>query len=65
MDNYEFEKSFGDFLEQNEYEQAESAIFTLVRAAYTAGWNAACKSKKLMIIQANNMSANTSDFCDY
>ena len=47
MDNYEFEKSFGDFLEQNEYEQAESAIFALVRATYTAGWNAACKQEKV------------------
>ncbi len=38
----QFEQSFSDFLDRLEYDQAESAIFVLVRAAFSAGWCAAC-----------------------
>lgn len=39
-DDY-FEKTFGDFLERHEYDEAEAALFTIVRAAYKAGYLAA------------------------
>jgi len=41
----DFEKSFGDFIDQKEYDQAEDALFTIVRASYRAGWLAAGGSK--------------------
>lgn len=36
-----FERAFSDFLERKEYDEAESALFSLVRAAFLAGWRAA------------------------
>ena len=36
-----FEKAFGDFLERTEYDEAENALFTIVRSAFLAGWLAA------------------------
>lgn len=43
MDNpsQQFEQTFSDFLDRLEYDQAESAIFLLVRTAFSAGWRAA------------------------
>ncbi len=40
MDN-EFEAAFSCFLERHEYDDAESALFEIVRAAFLAGWRAA------------------------
>ena len=37
----DFELAFGNFLEQEEYDAAEQALFDLVRAAFEAGWKAA------------------------
>lgn len=37
----DFEKAFGDFLERREYDQAENALFAMVRIAFLAGWKAA------------------------
>lgn len=37
----DFEKSFSDFLDSCEYDQAEEALFSMVRIAYIAGWKAA------------------------
>jgi len=37
----EFEKAFGDFLDRHEYDQAENALFAMVRISFLAGWNAA------------------------
>ena len=37
----DFEKAFSDFLERREYDQAESALFSMVRIAFVAGWKAA------------------------
>ena len=37
----EFEKAFSDFLDRREYNQAENALFSMVRVAFLAGWNAA------------------------
>ena len=41
MMNNDFEKAFGDFLERREYDQAESALFDMVRISFLAGWKAA------------------------
>lgn len=37
----DFEQAFSDFLDRHEYDQAESALFSMVRIAFTAGWKAA------------------------
>ena len=37
----EFEEVFDNFLESQKYDDAEDAIFSLVRAAFIAGWKAA------------------------
>jgi len=36
-----FEKAFGDFLDGKAYDQAENALFDIVRAAFLAGWKSA------------------------
>ena len=36
-----FEQAFGQFLEQREYDEAENALFIIVRAAFQAGREAA------------------------
>lgn len=36
-----FEEAFGDFLDRREYDQAENALFAMVRIAFLAGWKAA------------------------
>ncbi len=43
MDMYsnEFEKCFADFLDRHEYDDAENALFAMVRIAFSAGWQAA------------------------
>ncbi|KAF5069989.1 hypothetical protein DSECCO2_227120 [anaerobic digester metagenome] len=37
----DFEKAFGDFIDRREYDQAETALFAMVRIAFLAGWKAA------------------------
>lgn len=41
MTSDSFEGAFGAFLERYEYDDAEAALFSVVRAAFLAGWNAA------------------------
>ena len=41
MMSNDFEKAFGDFLDRREYDQAENALFAMVRISYLAGWKAA------------------------
>lgn len=41
MPNDNFELAFSNFLDRREYDDAESALFELVRAAFLAGWKAA------------------------
>ena len=36
-----FEKAFSDFLDRREYDQAENALFAMVRISFLAGWKAA------------------------
>lgn len=37
----DFEKAFSDFLDRREYDQAENALFSMVRISFLAGWLAA------------------------
>ena len=41
MKPLDFEKAFSDFIDRREYDQAENALFAMVRMAFLAGWNAA------------------------
>lgn len=41
MQGNDFEAAFDRFLERAEYDAAEAAVFSLVRAAFLAGWRAA------------------------
>lgn len=34
----DFEKAFGDFIEYKIYDEVESALFFMIRTAFTAGW---------------------------
>ena len=36
-----FEKAFSDFMDRREYDQAENALFAMVRISFLAGWKAA------------------------
>lgn len=37
----DFEEAFSNFLERHEYDQAELALFDMVRISFLAGWKAA------------------------
>lgn len=37
----EFEKAFGNYLEQSAYDDAEESLFSMIRSAFIAGWKAA------------------------
>jgi hypothetical protein len=39
--HYAFEAAFDQFLEHQEHEKAESALFSLIRESFLAGWKAA------------------------
>lgn len=41
MMSNDFEEAFSNFLERREYDEAQSALFAMVRIAFLAGWNAA------------------------
>ena len=41
MRSNDFEKMFSAFLERREYDEAENALFSMVRIAFLAGWKAA------------------------
>ena len=41
MQSNDFEAAFSQFLDQSEYDAAEEALFSIVRAAFLAGWKAA------------------------
>ena len=41
MMSNDFEEAFGSFLDRREYDEAESALFEMVRTAFLAGWKAA------------------------
>ncbi len=37
----DFEAAFSDFLDRQEYDQTEMALFDIVRIAFLSGWKAA------------------------
>ena len=41
MKKVDFDKALDDFLDRHEYDQAENALFAMVRIAFLAGWLAA------------------------
>ena len=41
MHSDEFENAFSDFLDRHEYDEAENYLFSMVRLAFAAGWQAA------------------------
>ena len=41
MMSNEFEEAFNNFLERREYDEAETALFDMMRAAFLAGWKSA------------------------
>lgn len=65
MNSDKFEKSFNDFLEREEYDEAENALFAIARSAFTAGWLAAggepLKPKALFELMRKADKDNSSD----
>ena len=53
MDEIEFDKALSDFLDDEECEQINEAVFQLIRAAFTAGWKAALGSDIGKVISIN------------
>lgn len=41
MTSDDFEKAFDQFISRREYDQAENALFSMVRISFAAGWLAA------------------------
>ena len=37
----DFEKAYSNFIDRREYDQAENALFSMVRLSFKAGWLAA------------------------
>ena len=59
----DFEEAFSDFLDRREYDQAENALFSMVRIAFTAGWlsaggNPPKPQKIIEIIHKSEISDN-------
>ena len=43
----ELEEAFGKFIDGMNYDRAEEALFSIVRAAFLAGWKAASGSEAI------------------
>ena len=41
MQSNDFEKAYADFIDRREYDEAQNALFSMVRTSFTAGWQAA------------------------
>ena len=41
MNEIEFDQAFSEFLDDDQYEKTNDALFELIHAAFTAGWKAA------------------------
>ena len=52
MNEIEFDKAFSEFLDDDQYEKVNDALFELIQTAFAAGWRAAMGSdlKKIMDI---------------
>ena len=44
MNEIEFDKAFSEFLDDEQYEKVNDALFELIQAAFAAGWKAALGS---------------------
>lgn len=44
MNEIEFDKAFSEFLDDEQYEKVNDALFDLIQTAFTAGWKAALSS---------------------
>lgn len=44
MNEIEFDQAFSEFLDDEQYERTNDALFELIQAAFTAGWKAALGS---------------------
>ena len=44
MNEIEFDKALSEFLDDEQYERTNDALFKLMQAAFTAGWKAALGS---------------------
>ena len=44
MNEIEFDRAFSEFLDDDQCEKINEAVYQLVRAAFTAGWKAALGS---------------------
>ena len=44
MNEIKFDKAFSEFLDDEQYEKTSEAMFSLMRAAFAAGWQAALGS---------------------
>ena len=49
----DFEKAFGDFIDRHEYDEAQGALFSMIRISFKAGWLAAAErnSKAQKVIE--------------
>ncbi len=66
MHSNDFEQAFGDFIARREYDQAENALFAMVRIAFKAGWLAAGgeppqPQKIFQLIHKNDISEDAID----
>ena len=53
MNEIEFDKALSDFLDDEQYERTSEAMFSLIRAAFIAGWKAALGSDIGKIVNMN------------
>ena len=57
----EFEEAFGKFIERRDYEEAESALLSIARKAFRAGWLAAGgdpdECRKIIEIHSRSMDS--------
>ena len=53
MNEIEFDKAFSDFLDDEECEKVNEAMFQLIRAAFIAGWKAALGSDIGKVVKVN------------
>ncbi len=64
MMSNDFESAFDRFMDRKEYDEAESALFAIVRAAFLAGWKSAGgeppQPQKVIEIISNVSDANKS-----
>lgn len=41
LQSNDFEKAYGDFIDNWEYDKMQNLLFSLIRTSFTAGWQAA------------------------